>query len=93
MKLRKNKFKEKVGYFYLDAIDWVNNVTCLNNFILPEKTEFMSIKEMIRYAIDNVPASATESFAKFHYIKNDLIKEETALLFKYHNGSLKTFQI
>ena len=93
MKLCKNKFKEKVGYFYLDAIDWVCNYTDLNDFILPEKTEFMSIKEMIRYAIDNVPASATESFAKFHYIKNDVIKEETALLFKYYNGSLKTFQI
>ena len=53
----------------------------------------MSIKEMIRYAIDNVPSSATESFAQFHYIKNDVIKEETALLFKYYNGSLKTFQI
>ena len=93
MKLCKNKFKEKVGYFYLDAIDWVCNDTDLNNFILPEKTEFMSIKEMIRYAIDNVPSSATESFAQFHYIKNDVIKEETALLFKYYNGSLKTFQI
>ncbi len=93
MKLCKDKFKEKVGYFYLDAIDWVCNYTDLNNFILPEKTEFMSIKEMIRYAIDNVPVSATESFAKFHYIKNDVIKEETALLFKYYNGSLKTFQI
>lgn len=92
MKLCKSKFKEKANYFYLDAVDYVNAID-LNNFVIPEKVEFTSIKQMVEYAMELVPATALESFASFHYIKNDVMKEEIAMLFKYDNsGNLQTFK-
>lgn len=93
MKLTKDKSKEKVGCFYLDAVDFINAYSNLNSFILPEKTEFISMRELIVYATNIVPENATEAFAKLHYIKNDIIQEETALLFRLNkDGTLQQFK-
>lgn len=93
MKLLKTKFKENVGYFYLDAVDFADINNNLNNFILPDKTEFISMRELIVYATNIIPENVTEAFAKLHYVRNDIIQEETALLFKYKkDGTLQQFK-
>lgn len=93
MKLCKKNCKEIVGYFYLDSIDWVNKNNGLDNFMLPDKTEFTSIKELINYAIELIPNCAFKAFASFHFIKCGVVKTETALLMNYKDdGSVQTFK-
>ena len=90
----KDIFTENFDKVYLDSIDVVNEDTGLNNFILPDITEFDKVIDLVKYAFKKVPSNALIAYANFHKYKQEEKVNQTALLFqRLSDGTVQMFRI
>lgn len=75
---------------FLDSIDYFSDRTCLNHFLIPDKTEFTSFKELMNYAINRVPNDSLEAYAHLHCgIKSVVVLLSRVLV----DGSVEYFRM
>ena len=94
MKAVKDLFVENKNKVYLDSVDFTNEDTGLDQFILPDVTEFDKEIDLIKYAIRKVPYNANVAYAHFHkYNKEDRVEVTAWLLQKLPDGNVEMFSI
>lgn len=74
---------------YLDSIDFISSDTGLKNFIIPNMTEFSSLRELLNYAFANTPKNSLESYAHIH---NENSSQDVLIFQRLEDGSTKYFQ-
>lgn len=83
------KNKNSISIITLESIDYVSHNTGLNHFIIPERREFISLKQVVLYATQQVPQDAIFSTA---HIRSDKFDGDILLKKVFADGSVQTFQ-
>ncbi len=83
------KNKNFISIINLESIDYVSNNTGLNHFLIPERREFISLKQVVSYATQQVPQDAIFSTAHIH---SDKFDGDILLKKVFADGSVQTFQ-
>ena len=83
------KNKDSISIITLESIDYVSYNTGLNHFLIPERTDFISLKQVVSYATQQVPQDAVFSTA---HIRSDKFDGDILLKKVLTDGSVQTFQ-
>ena len=83
------KNKNSISIITLESIDYVSYNTGLNHFLIPERREFTSLKQVVLYATQQVPQDAIFSTA---HICSDKFDGDILLKKVFADGSVQTFQ-
>lgn len=73
---------------YLDSVDYVSEIG-LNNFLVPDRIGFTSLKQVVNYAKEIVPKRALEAYAHIHTDKHEA---DMLIMRKLVDGSIETFK-
>lgn len=83
------KNKDSISTIILDSIDYVSSNTGLNHFLIPDRTDFISLKQIVTYATRQVPQDAILATAHIH---SDRFDGDVLLKKVFADGSVQTFQ-